>query len=172
METALSNQNRPTSRRNAAARAIDIGTQIGWSGPRAGFAYYVYGRLQISNDASNALRSFNTAFRLFSQSSTTDIHAAHVAVQLAAATLISGDAQTTIRIVDQAIPIAQRHENAALLAQLMMFKAEALDMQGDTDAGAALRLDSLAWGRYGFGSRDEVIDRLNEIASLARAEPS
>jgi hypothetical protein len=172
IETALGGQGSPTTRRTAAARAIDIGGQIGWTGPREGFAYYAYGRLQIGNDTSAALNSFNAANRAFSQSRTMDIHAAHVAVQLAAATLVSRDAQTTIRIVDQAIPVARRHENAALMAQLMMFKAEALDMQGDTVAGAALRLDSLAWGRYGFGSRDEVIDRLNEIASLARDNPS
>jgi hypothetical protein len=172
LETALSGKNNPTARRTAAARAVDIGDQIGWDGPRKGFAYYAYGRLQISNDASQALQSFNTANRVFAQSRATEIHAAHVAVQLAAATLISGNADMTIRIADQSIPVARRHENAALMAQLMMFKAEALDMQGNTDAGTALRLDSLAWGRYGFGSRDNVIERLNEIASLARAEPS
>ncbi|MCG3266352.1 DUF2927 domain-containing protein [Yoonia sp. I 8.24] len=172
METALGGQGSLSSRRAAAARAIDIGGQVGWSGAREGFAYYAYGRLQISNDASQALYAFNAANQAYSQNRIMDIHAAHVAVQLAAATLIARDPQTTIRIVDQAIPAAQRHENAALLAQLMMFKAEALDLQGNTEAGAALRLDSLAWGRYGFGSRDEVIDRLNEIASLTRDNPS
>jgi hypothetical protein len=172
METALGGQGNPAARRAAAARAIDIGEQIGWSGPREGFAYYAFGRLQISNDASQALRSFNAANRAYSQNAMTDIHAAHVAVQMAAATLIARDPQTTIRIVDQAIPVARSHENAALMTKLMMFRAEALDMQGDTDAAAAQRLDSLAWGRYGFGSRDEVIDRLNEIASLARDNPS
>ena len=171
METALSGQGTEAYRRAAAARAIDIGNQIGWRGPREGFAYYAYGRLQIGNDASQALNSFNTANRAYTQSRTTEIHAAHVAVQMAAFTLISGDAETTIRITDQAIPVARRHENPALMALLMMFKAEALDMQGNTDAGMALRLDSLAWGRYGFGSRDEVIDRLNEIASLRPQEP-
>ncbi|SFR41160.1 Protein of unknown function [Yoonia tamlensis] len=172
IETALNGRLTPAARRNAAARAIDIGEEIGWTGARRGFAYYVYGRLQIAHDASAALRSFNTAFAIFSPDRTLDIHAAHVAVQLAAATLVARDPQATIAITDQAIPIAQRYENAALLSQLLMFKAEALDLQGNTEAASAQRLDSLAWGRYGFGSRDEVIDRLNEIASLARDNPS
>ncbi|KJZ20288.1 DUF2927 domain-containing protein [Loktanella sp. S4079] len=171
IESALGGKGTETARRNAAARAIEIGNQIGWHGPREGFAHYAYGRLQISNDSARALSAFNTANRAYGETQLTRLHSAHVAVQMAAFTLLSGDAETTIQITDQAIPVAQRHQNAALLSLLMMFKAEALDMQGDTDAGMALRLDSLGWGRYGFGSRDEVIDRLNEIASLRPLEP-
>jgi hypothetical protein len=57
------------------------------------------------------------------------------------------------------------------MSLLMMFKAEALDLKGDADAATALRMDSLGWGLYGFGDREEVIDRLNEIASLAPPLP-
>jgi hypothetical protein len=35
----------------------------------------------------------------------------------------------------------------------------------------ALRLDSLGWALYGFGSREAVIERLNEIASLPPQTP-
>ena len=52
-----------------------------------------------------------------------------------------------------------------------MFKAEALDLQGKEEEALELRLDSLGWGLYGFGSRQEVVDRLNEIASLAPQLP-
>lgn len=171
IETALSDGSSPARRRQAAARAIAIGQSLGWTGPREGFAHYAFGRLQIGNDSAVALGAFNTAGRAYSQSPVTDIHAAHVAVQLAAFTLISGDADATIAIAEQAIPVAERHQNAALLSLLMMFKAEALDFKGDTDAGMALRLDSLGWARYGFRSRDDVIDRLNEIASLPPQTP-
>ena len=167
IETALSGSGSENARRAAAGRAVTIGDQIGWGGPRAGFAQYAYGRLQISNDSSQALIAFNAANRAYSSSSLTDIHAAHVAVQMAAFTLQRGDAEATIAITDAAIPVARRYENASLLALLMMFKAEALDIQGNTTDGMALRVDSLAWARYGFGSRDDVIERLNEIASLA-----
>ncbi|MFQ1700724.1 DUF2927 domain-containing protein [Loktanella agnita] len=170
IEAALSGGTSPDRRRQAAARAIAIGQSLGWTGPREGFANYAYGRLQIGNDSVVALGAFNTASRAYSQNRVTDIHAAHVAVQLAAFTLNSGDADATITITDQAIPVAREHQNASLLSLLMMFKAEALDLKGDTDAGMALRLDSLGWARYGFRSRDEVIDRLNEIASLPPQE--
>ncbi len=166
IETALSNASSGAKRRQAAARAIAIGQSLGWTGAREGFANYAFGRLQIGNDATLALGAFNAAGRAYGQSAVTNIHSAHIAVQLAAFTLISGDAEATIVITDDAIAIARQHENAALLALLMMFKAEALDLQGKTEEGTALRLDSLGWGLYGFGSRQEVIDRLNEIASL------
>ncbi|MEJ6402250.1 DUF2927 domain-containing protein [Yoonia sp. 2307UL14-13] len=169
MESALSGNTSDRRRRRAALQAIEIGRSLGWTGPREGFANYAYGRLQLGNDSTVALAAFNAAGRAYRQSAVTNIHAAHIAVQLAAFTLISGDPDTTIEITDEAIPIARQHQNAALMALLMMFKAEALDQKGDREAGMKVRLDSLGWARYGFGSRDEVIDRLNEIAALPPA---
>lgn len=169
--TALGSGASEMRRRQAAARAVSIGQSLGWTGPREGFANYVFGRLQIGNDATLALGAFNAAGRAYGQSPVTNIHSAHIAVQLAAFTLISRNAEATLDIVDPAIDIARQHENAALMSLLMMFKAEALDLQGDTDAGTAVRLDSLGWALYGFGNRDEVIDRLNEIASLVPLLP-
>lgn len=171
MEAALSDGMSDSRRRQAAARAIEIGQSQGWTGTRAGFAQYAYGRLQIGNDPAQALTAFNAASRAYGQDRDTQIHAAHVALQLAAPTLISGDADRVIAITQAAIPIARRHENAGLMSLLMMFQAEALDLRGDTDAAMALRLDSLGWALYGFGDRDAVIAQLNEIASLPPQEP-
>ncbi len=171
MTTALGNGVSENRRRQAAARAIAIGQSQGWTGPREGFANYAYGRLQIGNDATLALGAFNAAGRAYGQTPVTNIHSAHIAVQLAAFTLISRDAEATIAITDPAIDIARTHENAALMSLLMMFKAEALDLKGDTEEAMTLRLDSLGWALYGFGNRDEVIDRLNEIASLVPQIP-
>lgn len=166
VETALGDRASNSRRRAAAAQAVSIGQIQGWTGPREGFANYIFGRLQVGRDATLALGAFSAAARSYRQTPQTDIHAAHVAVQLAAFALIAGDAEAVLAQTTPAIPIARRHQNAALLALLMMFEAEALDLQGDTEAGMALRLDSLGWALYGFGSRDAVIDRLNEIASL------
>lgn len=171
MTVALGGRASEPRRRQAAARAVAIGQSLGWTGPREGFAHYAYGRLQIGNDATLALGAFNAANRSYGQSPITNIHAAHVAVQLAAFTLIARDPEATIAITAPATTVAREHENAALLSLLMMFQAEALDMKGDIDAGMALRLDSLGWALYGFGTRDEVIDRLNEIASIAPPLP-
>ena len=171
IEEALSDGTSDSRRRQAAARAIEIGRSQGWTGTRAGFAQYAYGRLQIGNDAGQAIAAFNAASRAYSQDPATQIHMAHVALQLAAPALISGDADRAIAITQAAIPVARRHENAGLLSLLMMFQAEALDLRGDTDAGMALRLDSLGWALYGFGNRNAVIDQLNEIASLPPQVP-
>ena len=58
-------------------------------------------------------------------------------------------------------------ENAALIASLMLIKSEALDKLGRPSEGRAVRLDSRAYARYGFGPENEVRARRTEIASLA-----
>ena len=166
IETALANGSSPTHRRNAAQKAVMLSNAFGWSGPRQGFAYYANGRLQVGNDPNAALQSFNAAEKAYRVSADTQIHAAHIAVQQAAFTLAAGDAERTIMLADRYLEIAKLHQNAALLSTLMMFKAEALDMQGKTAASEALRLDSLGWARYGFGSEANVQARLNEISAL------
>ncbi|MBQ2263415.1 MAG: DUF2927 domain-containing protein [Loktanella sp.] len=171
IEVALGGSGAPAAiRRQEAARAIAIGQARGWSGVRPGFAQYVFGRLQISNDPGLALGAFTAAARAYQGNPDLLIHSAHVDVQLAAFALIAGDAEAVLALTGPAINVARRHENAAILTLLMMFRAEALDLQGQTDAAMALRLDSLGWGLYGFGSRDEVVARLNEIASLSRPQ--
>ncbi len=171
IQFALSNRTSDNRRRQAATRAVEIGQQLGWTGVREGFANYVYGRLQLGNDASLALSAFNVAGRSYRAQSITQIHSAHVSLQLAAFALISGEADAVIALADEAIPIAGSHQNASLMALLMMFKAEALDLKGQSEAAMALRMDSLSWARYGFGSQSEVLARLNEIASLAPQIP-
>ncbi len=166
METALTAGNSPGRRRQAAAQAIHLGQVFGWSGPRAGFAHYANGRLQVGHNPQAALASFNAADVAYRADPVTRIHAAHIAVQKSAFALAAGDAQTTLALANSAIPIAERHQNAALLSTLMMFKAEALAMTGNTVQANAVRLDSLGWARYGFGSDINVQARLAEIAAL------
>jgi hypothetical protein len=62
--------------------------------------------------------------------------------------------------------VAQRAENASLLATLMLIKAEALENAGQSAAASALRLDSLSWARYGFGAEGLMRARQSEIANL------
>ena len=166
IETALSNDLGEFRRRQAAVQAIALGRRFGWTGAREGFAYYAYGRLQVGSDPASALEAFNAADAIYRRSPITQIHAAHIAVQKSAFALASGDAQSTLALVDRAIPVAEAHENAALLSTLMMFKAEALAMTGNTVAANAVRLDSLGWARYGFGADANVQARLAEISAL------
>ena len=166
IETALTNGSSAQRRRSAARYAVNVADSRNWSGPRDGFAHYAFGRLNVGHNGDLALTSFNRAMTIYSQSPETRLHAAHVSVQLAAFALSSGDGEVVISLVDRSIPIAAAHENAALLATLMMFKAEALEMMGQPDAASALRMDSSGWARYGFGTDATVRARLREIQSL------
>ena len=166
MQVALSSQYSLNRRRNAAQTAVDIARANGWTGARLGFALYAYAKTAIGSDTEAAQAALITAAREFRRSPATQIHEAHISVQLAAFALRSGDAEAILSLTDAAIPIATRHENAALLATLMMFRAEALDLVGRSSEASVVRLDSLAWARYGLGSDRAVQARLNEIAAL------
>jgi hypothetical protein len=166
IETALTAGSSPASRRNAALHAVSLAGAMNWDGPRNGFAHYAFGRLNVGYDSDIALSAFNQALRIYNRSPETRLHAAHVSVQLAAFALSAGDGATVLSLVDGAMPIAAAHENAALLATLMMFKAEALEMTGRVTEARVVRMDSLGWARYGFGADANVRARLSEIASL------
>lgn len=167
METALGGSATPAARRNAARRALIIGQAARWGGPRQGFASYVYGRLHLASDPDPALRAFRAADRAYAARPETRLHRAYVAVQLASVALAAGRSDQVLALVTPAIANAERAENAALLATLMMFRAEALDLQGRSVEAQAVRLDSLGWARYGFGSDANVQARLREIRALA-----
>lgn len=166
IQTALGAGTTPFRRKTAASQAVNLARSYAWSGPRRGFALYVQGRLLISSSPDVARHAFNEAESVYRASALTQIHASHVAVQHASFALNSGDANTTLAIVEREIPVAYAHENAALLATLLMFKAEALDLQGRRQEAAEVRMDSLAWGRYGFGSEENVRARLAEVQRL------
>lgn len=166
IETAMSGSSLPARRRQAAETAVNIANAGGYAPTALGFAYYAYGRLEVGDDSDAALTAFRAADAIYRRSPLTRLHAAHVAVQLAAFALRAGDAEAVMAITTDAIPVARAHENASLLATLMLFQAEALDLQGRADQAQAVRLDSLGWARYGFGSEENVRARLREIAAL------
>ena len=166
IETALTAGSSGQRRRNAALQAMSLAGALNWVGPRSGFAHYAFGRLNVGYDSDIALASFRESLRIYNRSPETRLHAAHVSVQLAAFAMSAGDGASVLNLVEGAMPIAASHENAALLATLMMFKAEALEMLGRTPEARTIRMDSLGWARYGFGADANVRARLREIASL------
>ena len=95
------------------------------------------------------------------------IHLAHLDVQMAAFALSAGQPADAIKLANRAMPAVTRSENAALLASLLMIKAEAMALTGNAVQAQALRLDSMGWARYGFGTDDEVRRYLTEIALLS-----
>jgi hypothetical protein len=167
METALGRSGSSFQRRQAAQQALYIAQSEGWTDARLGFSYFALGRLSLANEMDVALDALDNAERIYSGLPEAQIHVAHIDMQMAAFALSAGQPAEAIRLVNRAMPVVREAENAALLASLMMIKAEALDSLGRPAEAEALRLDSMGWARYGFGTDDEVRARLTEIAVLS-----
>ncbi|MEI4470399.1 DUF2927 domain-containing protein [Frigidibacter sp. MR17.24] len=156
-------------RLGAARRAVEISEREHWRDGRAGFSWFILGRLSLNGDLETAFTAFLRAALIFRSQPGMEIQAAHVDMQLAAFALSAGQAEDTLIFVDRSIPAARNAQNAALLATLLLTRAEALELQGKTAAARAARLDGLGWARYGFGSDDEVRRRAAEIHALSPA---
>jgi hypothetical protein len=166
IETALGRGGALTARKAAAERALAISQGSGWSDGRAAFSYFAVGRLMAGTEPERALDAFNRAAAIYARQPGGELQLAHIDMQLAAMALAGGLAEEAAQLADRAIPVVQRHENAALLATLMLIKAEALDQLGNPTAAAALRMDSEPWARYGFGSDSVVKARMRDIAAV------
>ena len=153
-------------RQREALRALDIAQVRGWRDLRLGFSHFILGRLYSETDPLIALQHFAAADRVFAADPDTALHRAYITAHVAAALLAVGDAQQALAKLTPAIEQATRHQNATLLATLLLLRAEALDQTGRTAEARAVRLDSLGWARYGFDSVAEVLDRAREVASL------
>jgi hypothetical protein len=167
IDTALGGNQPSTVRRAAAGRAVDIARAMGWRDTRLAFSLFALGRLNLGINSDVALASFREAEALYTTLPGTSLQAAHMGVQLAAHALSLGNAETAIRIVDAHLPAVQSAQNAALLSTLLMIKAEGLEIMGRDSEAQLVRLDSLGWARYGFGSDAEVGARLLEIAAIS-----
>lgn len=111
--------------------------------------------------------AFARAAAIYSARPGLALQAAHADMQLAAFALSDGDAQTALDLTARAAPQAARAENAALLASLLMVRSAALDLVGRASEAQAVRIDSLAYARYGFASAAEVKARFANIAALS-----
>ncbi|MEM6896884.1 MAG: DUF2927 domain-containing protein [Pseudomonadota bacterium] len=170
MAKALGAVRAPYGRRQAALNAIALATAEGWQDTRLGYSHYALGRLTIASDPQIAFAAFQNADRVYASDPTTELHRAYVAVQLAAFALLDGDAVSVVDITGRHLATAARYENAALLASLLMFRAEAFELQGRAAEARTVRMDSLGWARYGFGSVRSVNARLREIELLNPAK--
>ena len=170
IDTALGPGASATRRRLAAKTAVDICMARNWQDGRAGFAWMAVGRLALGREPESALQAFTQASAIFHNSPYLGLHAAHSDMHLATFALADGNAAEAIRLTNRAMPAAAAAQNASLLASLMMVKAEALALSGRASEAHQVRLDSLGWARYGFGSDAEVRKRMLGIATLASAQ--
>lgn len=166
IETALGPKGSPAARRKSAVSAVNIARKSGWNDTRLAFSLYALGRLSLSNKNDTAINAFLNSGAIYN-SRETRVQAAHVSMQLAAFSLSAGDGESTLKLVNASLPAVTASQNAALLATLMMIKAEALELVGRASEARAVRTESLGWARYGFGSDKAVRNRLAEISALA-----
>jgi hypothetical protein len=167
IEDALGARSNLNRRANAAKTAVNIARAGSWNDNRLAFSLFALGRLSLGREPELALSSFLQAGSIYGANPETQIHAAHIAMQLSAFALSSGQPDIAIEIVDAHLRAVAEAENAALLATLLLVKAESLRALGRGTEADAVRADSLGWARYGFGSDAEVRDRAAEIAALA-----
>jgi hypothetical protein len=167
IETALGPGRPEAARLAAAARAVEIARRAGLGDARLAFSYFALGRLSLSRNPEQSVAAFMAARNIYTAIAPGGIHAAHIDMQLAAFALSTGRHDEALRLTGAAMPAAMQAENAALLSTLLMIRAEALEAMGRVAQAQQVRLDSVSWGRYGFGATDELGARLTEIAALA-----
>jgi Protein of unknown function (DUF2927) len=167
IETALGRKGPLAPRQAAAERALKIALASGWIDSRTGFSWFAVGKLSAGSDPARALDAFDRAEAIYAGLPGGEVQRAHIDMQRAAMALAGGLPDEADRIAERAIPAVRAQGNAALLATLMLIRAEALERQGDSAGAAALRLDSEPWARYGFGPDSVVQARARDIAAVA-----
>lgn len=166
IQTALSPGSGPNQRLRAAREALVIARAEGWRDHRLEFSHFALGRLAQLSDPDFALDQFRAAAQVYARAPGAELYRANAAAQLAAYAVNRGQGARALDIITPHLAVAERHQNAALLATLMMLQAEALDQTGRNAEARAVRLDSLGWARYGFGNDWAVRAKLREIAAL------
>lgn len=166
IDVALTPDRSATTRRQAADRALTIAQAEGWSDTRLGLSLLTNGRLAGGGEGAYALEAFLRAGQVYDQRPAMAIHSANVGIQVSAFALAAGQMETALRLADKHIPAAMQAENAALLSDLLLVRAAALDALGRTSEAATARHDGYGWGRYGLRSDSAVLRRAAEIDAL------
>ncbi|MEP2921117.1 DUF2927 domain-containing protein [Sulfitobacter sp.] len=167
IETALGPASKNSERQAAAQEALRIAGVMGWQDQRRAFAHYAMGRVLQRKNPKAAQQHYEMAKKYYAATPGTRLHQAYVATQLAAYAISQGSGTQAMRLIAPHIETARANENAALLSTLLLLRAEALDLENRTAEAEAVRLDSLGWARYGFGSDWAVRAKLREISSLS-----
>ncbi|MEM7597256.1 MAG: DUF2927 domain-containing protein [Pseudomonadota bacterium] len=167
VQTALGPDTNSGQRRRAASEALRIAQTQGWTDHRLGFSHFALARLSQVADPEVAFRNFVAAEVAYRRAPGTRLHQAYSASQLAAYAISQGQGNDALVLLNPHIATAERFENAALLSTLLMLRAEALVQVGRTAEANAVRMDSLGWARYGFGTEWAVRAKLREITALS-----
>ena len=172
IQTALGPGAGQRQRTAAANEALSIAKSQGWTDHRRAFSHFAVGRVLRLSDPVTANKQFMTAEHFYRRAPGTDLHRAYTASQLAATAIGQGDGTKALAFLEPHLATAERHENAALLANLMLLKAEALDLTGRRAEAQSVRLDSLGWARYGFGAEWALRAKQRELSVVGTANAS
>jgi hypothetical protein len=167
IESAIGLRGSDRGRVLAAERAVTIAMAQGWQDSRMAFSWFALARVSTPSDIRRALVAYGQARAIYSRLPGTEIHVAHIDMQMAAFALSAGQAEAAMGHADRAIPVARAAQNMGLLATLLTVKAEAADMAGDPDQATRLRAEAAGPAAYGFGSQAVVRARLGAVAALA-----
>ncbi len=165
IETALGPNVSTARRMRAAKQALAIAKSEGWRDQRLGFSHYTLGRLTKRSNPGLSMTYFRAALKAYQETPGTALHQANTAIQLAALALDAGQPDVALKITRPHIADATRYEDAALLANLMLLRAESYEQMGMRDKAHDLRLDSLGWARYGFGTEWVLRSKLNNMTT-------
>ncbi|MCG7521197.1 DUF2927 domain-containing protein [Ruegeria sp. Ofav3-42] len=152
------------TRIKAAEKAVQIGKAQGWTDHRRAYPHYILGRMAQFDNPREALQQYEIALQFLRSTPGTEIHQAYVTTQTAAFALAQGKGPEILPELDKAIAVMTRAENASQLATLLLLKSEALNQAGRPNQARSVRLDSLGWARYGFGSEVVVRSLMQEVA--------
>ncbi|MEX3315631.1 DUF2927 domain-containing protein [Sulfitobacter sp. PS-8MA] len=166
IQTALGRDVSRSTRLAAAQDALRIAQTQGWQDNRRAFSHYAMGRVIQMTDPVAAQSHYTAADSYYGLSPNTALHRTYVATQRAGYAVTRGDGAAALAVIEPHLASAEAGENAALLATLLLLKAEALQIEGRDHAARRVRLDSIGWARYGFGPDWAVRAKLREIASL------
>ncbi|MBE1284625.1 MAG: DUF2927 domain-containing protein [Rhodobacteraceae bacterium] len=166
VQVALGPGTEPEDRRRAANAAANTAQSLGWTDHRRAFSHSMLGRMTQGYDSDLAIRHYQTAMYYLERTPGTRVHQAHIATRLAAYEISRGNGDAALQRLRPHLSVAAQAENAVLLSTLMLLQAEALDLVNRPDEARVVRLDSLGWARYGFGSDWAVRAKMQEIAAL------
>lgn len=162
---ALDSRGSDQARLSHAESAVQIARTAGWTDERLAFSELTLGRAALPLDGQTAVQAFATSSKRYAAHSGSELQRAIIAVQLGAFAVSSGDPESALSLLDDAIPAADGAQNASLLATLLLLRAEATALSGHSAQASRIRREGLAWGRYAWG--DEVLAiRAAEVASL------
>ena len=139
---------------------------MNWYDHRRAFSHYAMGRVLQNAEPEAAHKQYMLAEQYYARTPGTGLHRAYVATQLGAYAVSRGEGREALALIEPYLALARGSENAALLSTLLLIKAEALELENRMSEARLVRLDSLGWARYGFGSDWAVRAKLREIASL------